>query len=227
MAIPKIIHQTFKTKELPWITKWHISRFRRNNPQYSYEFYDDIRIRSFLSEEFDASTLALYDRIQIGAAKADFFRYAILKKKGGIYLDIDSSIIGNLDDLILSNDVALISKEQNSPCYIQWALIFAPEHPFLNMTLEMMFDNIKHNRYPHDVHHMTGPTVYTNAVKACLEKDPTIPHRMLDVEYNNKLKFKYTLSKFFLYSKKADHWKVKQLTSSVLNQDNFQQNDKD
>ncbi|MGY0039768.1 glycosyltransferase family 32 protein [Pedobacter sp. NJ-S-72] len=89
MSIPKIIHQTFKTSKLPVITRWHIARFRKKNPEYSYEFYDDLRIEAFLLKEFDEDMLSLYKRINIGAAKADFFRYAVLYKKGGVYLDID------------------------------------------------------------------------------------------------------------------------------------------
>ena len=71
MSIPKIIHQTFKTSELPFITRWHIARFRKKNPDYIYEFYNDQRIEAFLSKEFDKDILSLYKRINIGAAKAE------------------------------------------------------------------------------------------------------------------------------------------------------------
>ncbi|WP_449437570.1 hypothetical protein [Pedobacter steynii] len=53
MSIPKIIHQTFKSKKLPLITRWHIFRFLKRNPDYQYEFYDDERIEKFITEEFD------------------------------------------------------------------------------------------------------------------------------------------------------------------------------
>lgn len=216
MAIPKIIHQTFKSSRLPLLTRWHISGFKKKNPEYTYEFYDDSRIETFLQEEYDAEVYALYKRINIGAAKADFFRYAVLYKKGGVYLDIDSSINGRLEDLILPEDVALISPEKNPVCYVQWALIFEAGHPFLKRTMEMMFDNIRKNKFPHDVHHMTGPTVFSLAIKDCLKNNPEIPHRIFGIEYGKHLKFKYRLGKFFLYEKKAHHWKNLQLTTTVL-----------
>ena len=81
MAIPKTIYQTYKSASLPWVTSWHINRMRRRNPEYDYQFYDDRRIDSFIEEHFDAEILDLYKRINIGAAKADFFRYAVLYKK--------------------------------------------------------------------------------------------------------------------------------------------------
>jgi len=215
MSIPKIIHQTFKSSKLPFITRWHISRFMKKNPAYAYEFYDDARIAVFLQEEFAPEVYALYSRLNIGAAKADFFRYAVLYKKGGIYVDIDSGINSSLDDFILGEDVAIITREGDPTLYAQWALIYSPGHPFLEKTIEMVLDNIRQNKYPHDVHRMTGPTVYTLAINECLKNDPLIPHRLLGTDYDGYLKVKYKLGKFFLYEK-GDHWKKKQLTTPVL-----------
>lgn len=215
MAIPKIIHQTFKTNKLPLITRWHIAGFRRRNPEYLYEFYDDDRILDFLEQHFDQETCSLYKRLNIGAAKADFFRYAVLLKKGGVYIDLDSSISGKLADFIKPDDVAVISKERNPGLYVQWALIYEPNHPFMQKTMEMMIDNLRTNRYPHDVHSMTGPQVYSNAINACLAENPYHNFRVLGYDYNGHLKFKYPLSKL-MYSKRSEHWKKKQLTTPVL-----------
>ncbi|MDB5019604.1 MAG: glycosyl transferase [Pedobacter sp.] len=214
MSIPKIIHQTFKTEKLPLITRWHIYRLKKNNPDYAYEFYDDTRIEQFLHEEYDEDTLTLYKQLNIGAAKADFFRYAVLFRKGGVYLDIDSAIKGSLNDFIKADDHAIISRERNPSLYVQWALVFEPNHPFLKKTLEFVKDNIKNNRYQHDVQKMTGPAVYSKAIEACVLESPVPAHRILGFDYNGYLKFKYPLSKL-LYSK-GEHWKKMQLTKPVL-----------
>jgi len=215
MSIPKIIHQTFKSDKLPFLTRWHISRFRKKNPEYAYEFYDDARIEAFLLEEFGSETLQLYKKLNIGAAKADFFRYAVLYKKGGIYVDIDSGINSKLDDFIKPEDVAIITREGDPTLFAQWALIYSSGHPFLHKTIEMVLENIRQNKYPHDVHRMTGPTVYTEAINSSILEKPEIPYRILGTDYNGHLKVKYKLGKFFLYEK-GDHWKKKQLTTPVL-----------
>ncbi len=214
MSIPKIIHQTYKSSKLPWLTRWYISRFRKNNPDYSYEFYDDARIDTFILQEFGKDILALYKRINIGAAKADFFRYAVLYKKGGIYVDIDSAINGKLDDFILSEDKAIISREKNPDLFVQWALVYEANHPFLQKTIELICENIRDNKYPHDVHQMTGPSVYTRAILECLKESANIPYRILGIDYNHHFKFKYPLSK--LLYEKGEHWKKAQLTKPVL-----------
>ncbi len=214
MAIPKVIYQTFKTDQLPFINRWYINRFRKKNPGYAYEFYTDERIEAFLNSEYEPEVLNAYRRIQIGAAKADFFRYAILYKKGGVYLDIDSTIKGKLDDFIRENDKAIISMEKNPGIYVQWALIFESGHPFLKKTLELILENFAQNKFPHDVHQMTGPSVYTKAINICLQNDASIPHRVLGVDYNGYLKFKFPLTK--LIYQKGEHWKEQQKTKPVL-----------
>jgi len=216
MPIPKLIHQTFKTARLPFLTKWQVARFRKKNPEYTYEFYDDQRIEQFLTAEFDQETLQLYQQLNIGAAKADFFRYAILLKKGGIYLDIDCYVKKSFREFIRPEDVAVLSPEKNPVFFVQWAMFYESGHPFLKKTMELVLENIRHNKFPHDVHKMTGPTVYSQAIKECLKDDPTIKHRIFGIEYDDFLKDKYKLAKFFLYKKKADHWKQLQVKSTVL-----------
>ena len=215
MAIPKVIFQTFKTKELPFLTKWHINSFRKRNPEFQYEFYDDERIERFFLEEFNESVLGAYKKLNIGAAKADMFRYAVLLKKGGVYLDIDSGIKGKLSSFIKPEDKAIITNEGNPGLYVQWALIYEANHPFLKRALDLVLENISLNKFPTDVHAMTGPTVYTKAVNDCLADDPSIPHRFFGVDYQGHLISKYKFGKFFLY-KGSDHWKKKQLSTPVI-----------
>jgi mannosyltransferase OCH1-like enzyme len=217
MAIPKVIYQTFKTKRLPLITKWHIWRLKKMNPEYKYEFYDDERIDYFFKSEFDEETYRNYNKLNIGAAKADFFRYAILYKKGGIYLDIDSAINKPLRDLIKKEDDAIITKEKNHPeLYAQWALIYCAGHPFLKKTIEIIKNNIALNIYPHDIHKMTGPFVYTLAINECLSQKKDISFRIFGHDYDKFLKVKYKLGKLALYGKRSEHWKIKQLNTPVL-----------
>lgn len=208
MAIPKVIYQTFSSSALPWLTRQHVSRFRKKNPGYRYEFYDDQRMVKFMQNHLDSESFELFRRIQIGAIKADFFRYVILYHFGGVYLDIDSLITARLDTMIMADDNAIISKESNGLFYIQYALIFEAGHPFLQRTIEMLIDNLRNNRFPHDGHSMTGPGVYTHAIKSCLEENPLIRYRELPVDYNGEVIFSYPMSKFFLYGpQRKGQWK--------------------
>jgi mannosyltransferase OCH1-like enzyme len=217
MAIPKVIVQTFKTQKLPFLTRWQIARAKRRNPQYEYLYFDDAAVDAFIRDSFDDEILRLYRRINIGAAKGDFFRYAFLLKHGGVYIDIDSCLVKKLDDFLLPNDQALIAWEGNGIHFVQWVLVFAPGHPFMQRTMEIIIDNLRENRFPYDVHQMTGPTAYTHAVQQCLAEDPSIPHRVIDIEHGNFFRFRYAFAKPSLYGlSRRDHWCTNSASRPVL-----------
>lgn len=218
MPIPKVIYQTYKTTKLPFIFRWHISRLKKKNPNYDYQFYDDNRIDNFLLNEFGENIFKLYKCINIGAAKADFFRYAILYKKGGVYLDIDSRIINKIDTFINPEDRAVIAHEGNGNFFIQYALFFEAKHPILKKTLELAIENLLQNTYPNDTHKMTGPTVFTRAVKDCLQDaNNSTLCRVLQKEYDGNLQFSFRASKTFLYGfSRKKHWKKQSESVPVI-----------
>lgn len=214
MAIPKVIYQTFKTQKLPFINRLSVKWLKFRNKDYRYEFYDDQRIVDFLKKAYEPEILEAYNRLNIGAAKADFFRYAILYKEGGVYLDMDAYMLGKLDDLIQANDAAIISREKFPNIYVQWALIFEAGHPFLKKTIELIVSNIRENAYPHSVHGMTGPTAYSQALLECIAENPAVPYRVFGQDYKKVIKPRLPFSK--LLYKDSQHWKKMEKTTPVL-----------
>jgi len=219
MAIPKTIIQTFKTNKLPYITQWHIWQLKKKNPDYDYQFYDDDRIDSFIHDEFGKDIFKLFKKINIGAAMADFFRYAILYKKGGVYLDIDSRITTPIDKFIVPSDHAVIALEGNLKYYVQYALFYEPEHIFLEKTLEIVIQNLKENKYPYNTHKMTGPAAYTEGINSVKQNVENL-YRELSFDYANNVEFSYPMSKFFLYGiSRKNHWKKQAQHKPILKVD--------
>ena len=217
MAIPKVIYQTFKTKNIPLLTKFYIWIYKRKNKAWKHEIFDDTDIDSFISSNFDERTYKAYSRLQIGAAKADFFRYCILLINGGVYLDMDSDILVNLDKYITADDSAIITREKNHQnLFAQWALIYDKNHPFLKRTIEKIVENIENNTYPHDEHSMTGPTTYTKAIEEEIILNPDVSYRIVKDDYKGMMQFKYRLGKLLLYKDRANHWKKLQQRIPVL-----------
>jgi len=166
MPIPKIIWQSWKTKDLPSPILKNINKILHLNPNYIYRLLTDEEIDNFVHVEYSdrPEVVSCYDRLNIIVAKVDFWRYLVLYKYGGIYLDMDSDITGRLDDLILDTDDAIISSEGNPGIFVQWALIFSPGHPILKNVIDLIVENIQNNSFPNDILHMTGPRVFTRAV---------------------------------------------------------------
>ena len=184
MKIPKHIYQSWHSKTVhPNVQNNVIDVMKSKNPDYTHEIYTDEEIDKFVHENYDGEIAECYDRIDIIVAKVDFWRYLLLYKKGGIYLDIDSSINNSIKDFIDEEDEAFITRESGDKFYAQWGLFFAKEHPIMKKTIELVVDNIKNNRYPHDIHKMTGPTVFTRAVNIVSNGKDVVSNCMF---YGNK-----------------------------------------
>jgi inositol phosphorylceramide mannosyltransferase catalytic subunit len=196
------------------MAKLHIWNMKRMNPDYEYRFYDDDAIEKFIADEFNQEVLKQYQKITIGAAKADFFRYAILLKKGGVYLDIDSRVTGRLSEWINNDDKAIISKERNPGLYVQWALVYEKGHPFLRKVLDAVIENIKANKYPNNVLEMTGPNLYSRILEECFQEYSPDQYQIFGVDYKGKIKFKYWLSG--LSFRKKEHWRQTQKQRPIL-----------
>jgi len=202
--IPFIVHQTFYTTSLPIQIVKIINHNKKLCPNYKFYFYDDEACEEFIKKNFEERVYNAYMKLNkyYGAMKADFFRYCVLYKLGGIYLDIKSKINKPLGLIIKANDVCVLDKlrnylepwRRNNPTYEQWLLMFAPNHPYLNEMINQMVSNIENNYQPRiegyikltskqKVLMLTGPDAFTQAINTYIKKNNRIEHRTID--YNN------------------------------------------
>jgi mannosyltransferase OCH1-like enzyme len=86
--IPKVIYQTWSSKDLPPKMAECVNRLKNANPDFTYELFDDADCREFIATEFDPDVLDAYNNLIPGAFKADLWRYCVLYKRGGFYVDI-------------------------------------------------------------------------------------------------------------------------------------------
>jgi mannosyltransferase OCH1-like enzyme len=164
--IPKNIFQTWYTKDLPHEIQVLIDQMKQKNSDYNYYLYTDEEMDNFVRENYPGEIYECYSKINLIVAKTDFWRYLILYKYGGVYLDIDSMVEIHLGHFIRLEDSAIISRECGRDTFTQWCLIFEQNHPILLRTIEFIVDNIKNNRYSNDIIQMTGPSVFSKAIKS-------------------------------------------------------------
>lgn len=168
MPIPKVIYQTWKTVNLTSKVRSVSERIRVLNPEYTMYLYDDDEIDSFIRLNFEERIYAAFSKLKNGAARADFWRYCVLYKNGGIYLDIDSEILRPLNELIdFKNDQCIITREGNPGICNNWIMIFEKEHPILERTIELCCLNIEQTIKPARINvcYLTGPAgPYTSAI---------------------------------------------------------------
>lgn len=197
--IPKIIHQTFGTRELPEALRQNVTALQEKNPGWEHRFYDDKAVEAFILSQYGDEVLAAYLRIDptYGAARADLFRYLVIYKIGGIYLDIKSSFSCPIDEVIHGDEEFIASQWSNQKGeryegfglkpqvaqfpggeLQQWHVIAAPGHPFLHAVLVAIFEGIHsyrpwlHGTGKVGVMRLTGPLMYTLTIMPIINQFP-------------------------------------------------------
>jgi hypothetical protein len=111
--IPKQIFQTFSCEaELPDWYAANRDRIIALNPGWDYKIYFDAECEDFIAAHYGADVLDAYRRIdpRYGAARADFFRYLLMYQRGGVYLDLKSSLTRPLDEVLAPADEFIVSR---------------------------------------------------------------------------------------------------------------------
>jgi len=81
---------------------------------------------------------------------------------GGVYLDLSEIILKPIESLV-SDGYAVITREGNPGLFVQWLLIYPPNHRVLGICIEKCVQNIMTNQRI-DVTELTGPFVYSQSL---------------------------------------------------------------
>lgn len=97
--IPKILHFTWKSAELPRQMGLYYDAWRRLHPEWDVRLWTDETMRAFVAEAYP-DILATYDGYPRMIQRADAFRYLVLGKLGGVYADLDVEPFQPIDSLL-------------------------------------------------------------------------------------------------------------------------------
>lgn len=170
--IPKIIWQTYKTKDLPKDAAKLQKTWFEQNPDYVYSLWDDEDIARYIHKNWDHDTEMFFYALPLGVMKADLWRYLILTTEGGIYSDVDSKCCSPIDSwgssiTKKSKHVLLVGLE-NDTHFCQWTIAATAHHPAMKHVCEFLVDHWKikgiDTQDPNFVHATTGPGVWTDAL---------------------------------------------------------------
>jgi len=158
IQIPANIFQTWQTKQIPPLMFRAIQKIRRYNPRFRYYLFDDIECREFIKNNFDNEVLNAYDRLIPGAYKADLWRYCILYKKGGIYLDVKYMPINGFRFVNLLEKEHFVLDFGGGGVY-NALLVCKPGNEILLKAIRQIVNNVKNKFYGNDFLEPTGPNL--------------------------------------------------------------------
>jgi len=144
--IPLHIYQTWLTKDLPHHMNNAVNSIKNNNPQFEHHLYDDNDCCEFIKNNYDSDVLNAYITLKPGAYKADLWRYCILYKYGGIYLDIKFVSINGFKLIHLTRKEHWVLDCDKHGVY-NALIVCLPKNNILIKAIYAIVDNVKHKRY--------------------------------------------------------------------------------
>jgi mannosyltransferase OCH1-like enzyme len=167
-VIPLKIYQTWHTKNLPPLMSNSVNKIKINNPAFNHYLFDDDDCRNFIKNNFSLEILNAYDTLIPGAYKADLWRYCILYKNGGIYIDIKYEPVNHFKFINLNEKEHWVLDADKNGIY-NALMICKPNNPILLKAINKTVQHVNNRYYGNCPLDPTGPTMlaqfFSNAEK--------------------------------------------------------------
>jgi mannosyltransferase OCH1-like enzyme len=148
-----------------------IEQLRQLNPDYKYYYFTAYDCREFIAKEFP-EILQYYDLLLPGAYKADLWRYCVLHRYGGIYLDIGVMPYVGFRTFLHPSTEFLSSVDLRHTDLYQAILGARSQHPALQYAIDECVTNVKQRTLGEGALEITGPAVMGRALNRFLERLP-------------------------------------------------------
>ncbi len=210
--IPPILHQTWKTDDIPGEFRAWVDSWSRHNPGWQRMFWNDRTLLEFVAEHYPEflETFCSYKR---GVMRADAGRYLLLHHFGGVYADLDCECLAPFTPL-MGEDRVVLCKEPEIHArdhafrglpYLLFngTMASPPGHPFWLHLLSYL-PGLKDAK---DVLDATGPCVLTSAQLSYPDRHGLAIHpSALFAPLDRNAKREATLGNDDIGSLSAHHW---------------------
>ena len=204
--IPRIFWQTNFTNRVTLAVYINYLFNRLLSYDFEYRFMITEDRASFIKDNYPEEIFEKYSKIQIGAAQADFWRILVLKKYGGVYMDIDAHLVWPLSSIIKPEHNELYIKIKRGDIS-NYFIASNKDNPHLDIMIQTIMHNINENSIK-NVYNLTGPGVLNQS---------------LDVNQVNTTNYRYTCNQgnftneFFQYiDKKEGKWTKQQQQTDII-----------
>lgn len=158
-VIPLNIFQVWHDKKkIPVSVKESIELIKKQNPEFKHHLFDEKECYNFIKKYFSKKILNAYEKVIPHALKADLWRYCVLYKHGGIYLDSKYYGVNNFK-LILLTDKEYFCRDINISFngIYNAILICKPKNKILLKCINKCVKNIENELYYSQGLCPTGP----------------------------------------------------------------------
>uniref|UniRef100_A0A6C0B9X1 Glycosyltransferase n=1 Tax=viral metagenome TaxID=1070528 RepID=A0A6C0B9X1_9ZZZZ len=180
--IPLKIFQTWHTKDLPPDMKKAVEFVKSSNPAFEHQLFDDNDCRKYIENNFPEIVVQAFDRLIPGAYKADLWRYCVLYKEGGIYMDIKYIPHNGFRLIHLTEKEHFVLDQDNYGIY-NALMVCKPGNPILSKAIRQVIRNIKMKYYGNTELHPTGPRLLGQFFSQFVKNNLDMKHENHDNKY--------------------------------------------
>lgn len=194
-VIPLNIFQTWHTKNLPPLMKHNVEYIKKLNPAFTYRLFDDQDCYNFIKQHYPNDVLEAFNKLVPGAYKADLWRYCVLYKLGGIYLDIKYRPVKGFKFINLTEEEHWVLDADGNGIY-NALMVCKPENPILLNAIRQIVQNVKTKYYGNSCLHPTGPQLLSKYFNNNQKKKFELRHSFFEnfsnrfIHYKNHIIFK-------------------------------------
>jgi hypothetical protein len=139
-----------------------VESLKKANHEFRHELFDDADCREFLESNFPREVVYAYDALLPGSYKADLWRYCVLYKHGGVYLDVKFETVGNfkIETLLYDEQFCLDYKTsfpKHGIAVYNACMITLPGNKFLKQCIHEICLNVAFQYYGESNLEPTGP----------------------------------------------------------------------
>ena len=159
-VIPLKLHLFWHDKILPPKMQQNVELLRETNPEFEVIVYDNEMVCEYIKANFSGDVLHAYDTLIPISFKSDLFRYCVVSKEGGIYLDIKFEPINGFK-LMHFVKYRQVWASETANIASTGIFISVPGNPILRRAIDMIKYNVANRimgQWPSSV---TGPWLLT------------------------------------------------------------------
>jgi len=138
----------------------------KNNPEFAHFLFDVEECREFIRTNFDLNVLEAYDKLKPSAYKADLWRYCVLYKYGGIYLDVKFMIMNDFKLINITNEEYFCRDMHPQETACNGLIVVKKENETIHRCINQIVINVKNNYYGNGSLDPTGPILLTNSLNS-------------------------------------------------------------
>lgn len=203
--IPRVLWQTNYSRRVSLSVYVNYLFNRVMAPTFEFRMSDDEDAAEFVRTSCLSEDWQNYQRLQIGAARADFWRLLVIYRHGGAYLDVDATLIWPLGSTLGSHHEVFVRHGRK---FTNFCFASVAQTDAIAAMIAAVIRNIEEGTIK-SVSRLTGPMVFVKV----LANHP--PSRV--VSYSHACRETVFTNEFFQYlDRPAGKWHREEKTVSII-----------